>query len=115
VPLVTILVVLAFDVRGLSASTLMLMAVCPGMPLLLDTTRSVAGAAGTAFGALLLTATIEPLLIPFWTRLLSAVHPTSRSSPIKSSKFSFRRCSCRSRSVSPSADWPGASHRRWPA
>src|SRR5262249_54424669 len=54
---------------------LLLMAICPGMPLLLATTRSVEGAAGTAFVALLLTATIEPVLIPYWTRLLSVVHP----------------------------------------
>jgi BASS family bile acid:Na+ symporter len=75
VPLLTIAVVLAFDVRGLMATTLLLMAICPGMPLLLATTGSVKGAVETAFVALLLTATIEPLLIPYWTRLLSSVHP----------------------------------------
>jgi bile acid:Na+ symporter, BASS family len=76
VPTVTILVVLALDVRGMSATTLLLMAICPGMPLLLASTRSVEGAVGTAFVALLLTATIEPLLIPVWTRLLTIAHPT---------------------------------------
>src|SRR5262249_50216916 len=74
VPLLTIAVVLAFDVRGLSATTLLLMAICPGMPLLLAT-GSVKGAKETAYVALLLTATIEPLLIPYWTRFLSIVHP----------------------------------------
>jgi BASS family bile acid:Na+ symporter len=75
VPVVSIIVVLALDVRGLAATTLLLMAICPGMPLLLAATRSVEGAAGTAFVALLLTATIEPLLIPAWSRLLRFVHP----------------------------------------
>jgi BASS family bile acid:Na+ symporter len=75
VPVLTMLVVVAFDVRGMYATTFLLMAVCPGMPLLLATTRSVKGAMGTAFVALLLTATLEPLLIPSWTRVLSLVHP----------------------------------------
>jgi BASS family bile acid:Na+ symporter len=75
VPLLTIAVVLAFDVRGLSATTLLLMAICPGMPLLLASTLGVKGAIDTAFVALLVTATTEPLLIPYWTRFLSVVHP----------------------------------------
>jgi BASS family bile acid:Na+ symporter len=75
VPLLTIAVVLVFDVRGFSATTLLLMAICPGMPLLLASTGSVKGAIDTAFVALLLTATIEPVLIPYWTRFLSVVHP----------------------------------------
>ena len=75
VPLLTVAVVLAFDVSGLKATTLLLMSICPGMPLLVASTRSVKGAKDTAFVALLLTATIEPLLIPHWTRFLSVVHP----------------------------------------
>src|SRR5262245_34979366 len=75
VPLLTIAVVLAFDVSGLSATTLLLMAICPGMPLLLASTGTVKGAVDTAFVALLLTATMEPLLIPYWTRFLRVVHP----------------------------------------
>jgi BASS family bile acid:Na+ symporter len=75
VPVLTILVVLALDVRGLAATTLLLMAICPGMPLLIASTHSVEGDAGTAFAALLLTATIEPALVPAWTHLLRFVHP----------------------------------------
>jgi BASS family bile acid:Na+ symporter len=75
IPLLTIGVVLVLDVQGLSATTLLLMAICPGMPLLLASTGSVKGAIDIAFVALLLTATTEPLLIPYWTRLLRFVHP----------------------------------------
>jgi BASS family bile acid:Na+ symporter len=75
VPLLTLLVILAFNVRGLGATVLLLMSVCPGVPLVLAQTRSVRGTAGTAFVVLLLTATTEPLLIPVWTRILTMLHP----------------------------------------
>ena len=75
VPALTILVVAALDVRGLPAITLLLMAICPGLPLVLASTRSVGGAVSAAFGALLLTAATEPLLLPLWTRLLTRALP----------------------------------------
>jgi predicted Na+-dependent transporter len=75
VPLLNLLVVLALDVTGLAATILLLMAICPGMPLLVASTRSVEGAMGTAFAALFLIAVMEPLLIPQWTRLLSLLSP----------------------------------------
>lgn len=75
VPVLTILVIAALDVRGLPAITLLLMAVCPGLPLVLFSTRSVGGAVSAAFGALLLTAATEPLLLPLWTRILTRALP----------------------------------------
>lgn len=75
VPLVTAMVVLALRIQGTAATTLLLMAGCPGVPLLLGTTRTVRGAISTAFVALVLTAATEPLLIPLWTRILSALLP----------------------------------------
>jgi BASS family bile acid:Na+ symporter len=75
VPLLTAMVVLALRIEGTAAKTLLLMAGCPGVPLLLGTTRTVRGAMSTAFAALALTAATEPLLIPLWTRLASAILP----------------------------------------
>jgi predicted Na+-dependent transporter len=53
------------------------MAGCPGVPLSLGTTRTVRGAMSTAFAALVVTAATEPLLIPLWTRLVSAILPVN--------------------------------------
>jgi bile acid:Na+ symporter, BASS family len=75
VPLLTIAAVALFRVTGLSATILLLMAGCPGIPVLLKVTGTVRGSMATAFVALLLTAATEPLLIPYWTRLLSTVFP----------------------------------------
>jgi bile acid:Na+ symporter, BASS family len=72
VPIFSILVIWAVGITGRSAAILLLMSVCPGVPLLLGTTRNVQGAMATAFLALVLTAVTEPLMIPFWTRLLSS-------------------------------------------
>jgi predicted Na+-dependent transporter len=75
VPIVNIAVVFGFRVTGLDATTLLLMSVCPGIPLLLASARSVRGAVSTAFLALLLSAAIEPLTLPAWTRVMSAIQP----------------------------------------
>lgn len=75
VPLLTALAVVLFQVRGTSATLLLLMAVCPGIPVLLASTRAVRGSMKTALLALVLTATTEPLLIPYWTRLISLFLP----------------------------------------
>ena len=75
VPALTVLVVLGLRVEGLGAATLLLMAGCPGIPLLLGSTRKVRGAMRTAFVALVLTAATEPLLIPYWTRIVSGLVP----------------------------------------
>jgi bile acid:Na+ symporter, BASS family len=76
VPVFTLVVVELLAVRGMSATMLLLMAVCPGLPLLVASTRTVRGSMATAMLALLLTAATEPLLIPQWTRILSAFHPS---------------------------------------
>jgi bile acid:Na+ symporter, BASS family len=75
VPAWTVLVVAAFRLEGPGAATLLLMAGCPGVPLLLASTRTVRGAMNTAFVALVLTAATEPLLIPQWTRVVSRILP----------------------------------------
>jgi BASS family bile acid:Na+ symporter len=75
VPFVTFLVVYALDPGPLSSSTLLVMSLCPGIPLLLSTTRSARGAVHTAFTVLLITAMTEPMLIPLGSRLLHSIEP----------------------------------------
>jgi predicted Na+-dependent transporter len=77
VPIVNIVVVFGLRVTGLGATTLLLMSVCPGVPLLLASARSVRGAVSTAFLALLLSAAIEPLMLPLWTHVMSAIQPAN--------------------------------------
>ena len=79
VPVITGLVILAVGATGRSAALILLMSVCPGVPILLGTTRTVRGAMATAFLALVLTAATEPLMIPFWTRLMSRYLPLDLS------------------------------------
>jgi BASS family bile acid:Na+ symporter len=79
VPAVTMVVVLGLRIEGRAAAVMLLMAGCPGIPVLLAITKQVKGAMSTAFVALLLTAATEPLLIPQWTRILSWVLPMDLS------------------------------------
>jgi bile acid:Na+ symporter, BASS family len=71
IPLLTVLVIYLLGVVGTSATLLLLMSVCPGTPALLTFVRIARSSTATAFVALLLTTATEPLLIPYWTRLLS--------------------------------------------
>jgi bile acid:Na+ symporter, BASS family len=71
IPLFTALVIYGLGVVGTSATLLLLMSVCPGTPALLTFVRIARSSMATAFVALLLTTVTEPLLIPYWTRLLS--------------------------------------------
>lgn len=75
VPLLTISMVVVLNLPVLAASTLLLMSVCPGVPMLLPSTKAVKGEVATAFVVLLLAAATEPLMIPLWTRLLTALGP----------------------------------------
>jgi BASS family bile acid:Na+ symporter len=75
IPLLTVLVIYAFGVVGTSATLLLLMSVCPGTPALLTFVRMARSSVATAFVALVLTTATEPLLIPYWTRLLSRFLP----------------------------------------
>ena len=75
IPLFTALVILALGVKGTSAALLLLMAVCPGLPNLLTWARIARSSITTAFVALLVTAATEPLMIPYWTRILSKFLP----------------------------------------
>jgi BASS family bile acid:Na+ symporter len=74
IPLFTVLVIYGFGVSGISATLLLLMAVCPATPAILTFVRIARSSIKTAFVALVLTAATEPLLIPYWTRLLSKFH-----------------------------------------
>ncbi len=78
VPILTYAVVFLFDTGPLSSATLLVMAFCPGIPLLLSTARNVRGAVHTAFAVLLITAMTEPLLIPLGSRLLHTIEPDAR-------------------------------------
>ena len=75
IPLLTVLVVYGFGVVGISATLLLLMSVCPGTPAILTFVRIARSSITTAFVALFLTTATEPLLIPYWTRLLSKFLP----------------------------------------
>lgn len=75
VPALTFVVLALLGVRGTPATLLLLMSVCPGVPLLLASTRTVSGSMRTALLALVVTATTEPILLPFWTRLISRALP----------------------------------------
>jgi predicted Na+-dependent transporter len=74
IPLFTLLVIYGLRVEGTSATLLLLMSVCPGTPALLTFVRIARSATSTAFVALVLTTASEPLLIPYWTWLLSKFH-----------------------------------------
>ena len=75
IPLFTALVIFALGVVGTSASLLLLMSVCPGLPNLLTWARFARSSITMAFVALLVTAATEPFMIPYWTRLLSKFLP----------------------------------------
>jgi BASS family bile acid:Na+ symporter len=75
VPALTFATLTLLRVRGTPATLLLLMAVCPGVPLLLASTRTVSGSMRTALLALVITATTEPILLPYWTRLISLALP----------------------------------------
>jgi BASS family bile acid:Na+ symporter len=71
----TVLVIYVLGLVGTGATLLLLMSVCPGTPALLTFVRIARSSVGTAFVALFLTAATEPVLIPYWTRLLSMFFP----------------------------------------
>src|SRR5262249_23480062 len=75
VPLFTALVILALGLVGTSATLLLLMSVCPGLPGLLTLARIARSSIATAFVALFLTAARGPIMITYWTRLSSNFLP----------------------------------------
>lgn len=75
IPVLTLGVVWLLQVPGVSATTLVLMAVCPGMPVVLEKVHEVKGAVSTALVALVLTAATAPLVIPVLIRALSLIFP----------------------------------------
>jgi predicted permease len=60
VPVFTIVIVLAFGVSGPAGTMLLLMAVCPGLPKLVTSAKSVRGSATTAAYLLVRGAAITP-------------------------------------------------------
>lgn len=75
VPFLNITIMLTLGVTGTAATILLLMSVCPGLPLLLSATRSARGSMRTALLALVLTTMTEPFLMPLWTRFISRFSP----------------------------------------
>jgi BASS family bile acid:Na+ symporter len=75
IPLFTALVIFGLGVVGTSATILLLMSVCPGLPNLLTWARIARSSITTAFVALLVTAATEPFMIPYWSRFLSRFLP----------------------------------------
>ena len=75
VPVLTFTVLAVTGVTGTAATLLLLMSVCPGLPLMLASTRTVRGSMRTALLALVLTTMTEPFLLPIWTSLISRVLP----------------------------------------
>lgn len=80
-PAMAILVTRIFGLRGIGGTTVLLMAICPGVPLILSSARSVGGATSTALIVLLATALTAPIFLPMWTKILSAVHPIALTIP----------------------------------
>jgi BASS family bile acid:Na+ symporter len=77
VPLLAILTVTAFALPPMGAATLLVVSICPGVPLLVRSTRKVHGGMSTAVLLLLLSAITAPLLVPLWVRILSAIFPVA--------------------------------------
>jgi bile acid:Na+ symporter, BASS family len=81
VPLLAIAVAQLARLRGAGAAALLLMAICPGVPLLISSARSASGSLHTALIVLLATAVTAPLLLPVWARVLSALYPVELAIP----------------------------------
>lgn len=79
VPMLALLITTAFDLRGVGGATLLLMAICPGVPALLASTRKVNGAMDTALVLLIVMSVTAPLLTPLWAQILSVAHPLTFS------------------------------------
>jgi BASS family bile acid:Na+ symporter len=76
VPILAIAATRLFQVRELGSAVLLLVAICPGVPVLIFVTRQLHGEENTALIVLILTAVTAPLLTPLWAQILSRAYPT---------------------------------------
>jgi BASS family bile acid:Na+ symporter len=75
VPLLALAILYALRPPPLSAATLMVMAICPGVPLLLRRTSRVHGDRDTALIVLLTTLATAIVLTPLWALVLDRITP----------------------------------------
>jgi predicted Na+-dependent transporter len=78
VPLLVLVAVWLFRVPPLGAATLVLMAICPGIPFVVKSTERASGSSRTALLVLLATAITAPVMVPLWAAVLA-----------RSSRFAF--------------------------
>jgi BASS family bile acid:Na+ symporter len=69
VPALVILAVRAFQVPPIGTTTLLLMALCPGIPLLVRSAEQAGGSSRTALLVLLATALTAPVMVPLWAEI----------------------------------------------
>ncbi len=75
VPLLALAATVLFRTPPVATAGLLLIAICPGVPLLLRSTAKVHGSTTTALLVLLATAITAPALIPAWAAILARVTP----------------------------------------
>jgi len=71
VPALVILAVRAFQVPPIGTTTLLLMALCPGFPILVKFTERAGGSSRTALLVLLATALTAPVMVPPWAAIIA--------------------------------------------
>lgn len=71
VPVLVILAVWAFRVPPIGTATLLLMALCPGFPILVKFTERAGGSSRTALLVLLATALTAPVMVPPWAAIIA--------------------------------------------
>jgi len=80
-PALAIGVTRVFHLHGAGGAAVLLMAICPGVPVVLWSTRSLSGATNTALVVLLASALTAPVFMPPLAKLISALHPAQFSVP----------------------------------
>ena len=75
VPLAALAIVTVLRAPPIATTALLLLAICPGVPLLVRSTSKAGGSTTTALMVLLATAITAPILIPLWATLLARLTP----------------------------------------
>jgi len=73
VPLLVIVAVWLLRVPPLGTATLLLMAICPGVPLVVISTRRASGSSRTALLVLLATVITAPVMVPLWAAVIARI------------------------------------------
>jgi BASS family bile acid:Na+ symporter len=71
VPLLVIVAVWLLRVPPLGTATLLLMAICPGVPFVVISTKRASGSARTALLVLLATLITAPVMVPLWAAVIA--------------------------------------------